>query len=123
MSLHARTSDLPLFAPAEPRAPVQVHREPVEVVHARYLNRLRAALRREAERTGVPLTADDAHRLMRVTPGLSMPTDMNPSALGALFAGDRDEHGQPRWERGDYVKSTRDGANANPIRAWRLIES
>lgn len=122
MSAHVPTSTLPLFAESAPAAPRQQVHQDAEVVHRAYLARLRAALRREAERSGVPLCADDAHRLMRTTPGLSEPADMNPSALGALFSGDKHADGRPRWQRGDYTKSTRPGANDNPIRLWRLVE-
>lgn len=120
MSEQARLSDLPMFADLAPPAPVARVLEDVELVHGRYLRKLRAALRAEAQQHGVPMTADDAHRLMRTRPGLSMPADMNPNALGGLFRGDKDEQGRCRWTMGDFVKSTRDGADGNPIRAWRL---
>lgn len=121
MSERAPMSALPLFAAPAPAAPLEQVREGAEVVHRRYLAKLRAALRREAERTGVPMCADDAHRLMRTTPGLSMPAGMNPNALGTLFRGDRDENGHARWQMEGYTKSTRAGANDNALRLWRLI--
>jgi hypothetical protein len=122
MSEHVPTSALPLFAAAASPAPAERAHETAELVHRRYLSKLRDALRREAERTGVPMCADDAHRLMRTTPGLSMPPDMNPNALGTLFRGDRDGNGRARWQMEGYTKSTRAGANDNPIRLWRLVD-
>lgn len=113
---------LPLFAataqPASERPRVD---ENADAARRDYLNRLRSALRREAERLGIPLCADDAHRLMRTTPGLSMPGWMNPNSLGALFRGDRHADGRARWEMGGFTKSTREGSNDNPLRLWRLI--
>lgn len=117
MSERAPLAELPLFAGTPTKASALARHEGT---HAGYLARLRAALREEFRRVRVPLTADDAHRLMKLRPELVMPADMNPNALGGLFSQDRDERGRCRWTMSGFTESTRAGANQNVLRMWSL---
>lgn len=107
----------PLPAPASDKDRILAQHQ---ARHRAYLDQLRAALRAEHERTGVPMCADDAHRLIALSESLRMPADMSALALGSLFTGDKDANGRARWEQVGLVESTRENARGNLLRSWRL---
>lgn len=119
MSSQASLFDLPAPPPAPQSEKARILEQHV-ARHRAYLDRLRAALRAEYERTSTPLSADDAARLRDADPTLRMPADMSRLALGPLFSGDKDENGRARWEMVGFVESTRDELHSHPIRTWKL---
>lgn len=119
MSAQPSLFDLPAPPPALPSEKDRIL-EQHQARHRAYLDRLRAALRAEYERVRMPLTADDAHRLIRSSEALKMPADMSPLALGSLFVADKDENGRTRWEQVGLHESTRQNARGNLLRSWKL---